>query len=141
MTRKQQRFVEEYLVDLNATQAAIRAGYSERTAYSIGIENLKKPVIAVAVEAAMDDLAARTAVTQESVVAMLQESRDDAREAGQHSAAIKAAELLGKITGHFTDKVHITGDVSLVDILTGAAKLEDDEADKASDDTAEIVKH
>ena len=43
MTKKQKRFVEEYLIDLNITQAAIRAGYSPKTAYSIGSENLKKP--------------------------------------------------------------------------------------------------
>ena len=49
MTPKQTRFVEEYLVDLNATQAAIRAGYSAKTAYSIGQENLSKPEIANAV--------------------------------------------------------------------------------------------
>ena len=45
MTEKQKRFCEEYLIDLNATQAALRAGYSEKTAYSIGNENLKKPEI------------------------------------------------------------------------------------------------
>ena len=49
-TTKQQRFVEEYPVDFNATQAAIRAGYSERTAYSIGQENLNKPEIADAIK-------------------------------------------------------------------------------------------
>ena len=43
MTKKQKRFVEEYLIDLNATQAAIRAGYSPDTAKSIGSENLTKP--------------------------------------------------------------------------------------------------
>ena len=43
MTEKQKLFCEEYLIDLNATQAALRAGYSEKTAYSIGNENLKKP--------------------------------------------------------------------------------------------------
>lgn len=45
MTEKQKLFCEEYLIDLNATQAALRAGYSEKTAYSIGNENLKKPEI------------------------------------------------------------------------------------------------
>ncbi len=45
LTEKQKRFCEEYLVDLNATQAAIRAGYSKKSAYSIGEENLKKPKI------------------------------------------------------------------------------------------------
>ena len=52
LTPKQRRFIEEYLIDLNATQAAIRAGYSEKTAYSIGQENLRKPVIAEAIAAA-----------------------------------------------------------------------------------------
>lgn len=46
MTPKQKKFCAEYLIDLNATQAAIRAGYSAKTAYSIGPENLKKPEIA-----------------------------------------------------------------------------------------------
>ena len=46
LTNKQKKFIDEYLKDLNATQAAIRAGYSEKTAYSIGIENLRKPEIA-----------------------------------------------------------------------------------------------
>ncbi len=52
LTPKQQRFVEEYLIDLNATQAAIRAGYSEKTAYSVGHENLKKPEIQNAIQEA-----------------------------------------------------------------------------------------
>lgn len=49
LTPKQKRFVEEYLVDCNATQAAIRAGYSPKTAYSIGQENLKKPEVMKAI--------------------------------------------------------------------------------------------
>ena len=52
MTKKQKRFVEEYLIDLNATQAAIRAGYSPDTAKSIGSENLTKPDIRAAVDKA-----------------------------------------------------------------------------------------
>jgi len=46
LTDKQEKFVQEYLLDLNATQAAIRAGYSEKTAQAIGSENLTKPLIA-----------------------------------------------------------------------------------------------
>lgn len=49
LSDKQQRFVAEYLVDLNATRAAIRAGYSEKTARSVGSENLAKPDIAAAI--------------------------------------------------------------------------------------------
>jgi len=51
LTAKQQRFVEEYLIDLNATQAALRAGYATKTAHVIGHENLRKPEIAAAIEA------------------------------------------------------------------------------------------
>ena len=54
LTQKQRLFVDEYLIDLNATQAAIRAGYSKRTAGQIGDENLKKPQIAQAIKAAME---------------------------------------------------------------------------------------
>lgn len=54
LTDKQQRFVDEYLIDLNATQAAIRAGYSEKTAYSVGHENLKKPEIQKAIQEAQN---------------------------------------------------------------------------------------
>lgn len=50
LTEKQRTFVREYLVDLNATQAAIRAGYSEKTAHAIGHENLRKPEVAAAVK-------------------------------------------------------------------------------------------
>jgi len=69
LTPKQQRFVEEYLVDLNATQAAIRAKYSAKTAPFIGHENLKKPNIAAAISRRMKDRARRTEITQDRVLA------------------------------------------------------------------------
>lgn len=68
LTPKQQRFVEEYLIDLNGTQAAIRAGYSQKTANQIAAEYLAKPNIAYAVAAAMAARSARTGVTQDRVV-------------------------------------------------------------------------
>jgi phage terminase small subunit len=71
LTAKQQRFVDEYLIDLNATQAAIRAGYSEKTAYSIGNENLSKPEIAKAIEGAQIALAKRTEITADRVLTEL----------------------------------------------------------------------
>ena len=67
-TPKEQRFVEEYLIDLNATQAAIRAGYSEKTAKQIGYELLCKPHIQAAIETAMAERSARTRVTQDCVL-------------------------------------------------------------------------
>lgn len=68
LTDKQQRFVEEYMVDLNATQAAIRAGYSLETAGSIGHENLKKPEIQTALAAARKAQQERTGVNADRVV-------------------------------------------------------------------------
>lgn len=68
LTEKQKRFVAEYLVDLNATQAAIRAGYSAKTAEVIGYENLRKPQIADAIDQAMAKRAERTEITQDMVI-------------------------------------------------------------------------
>ena len=68
LTERQARFVAEYLVDLDATKAAKRAGYSEKTAYSIGFENLRKPEIQEAIQAAMDARAQRTEITQDRVL-------------------------------------------------------------------------
>lgn len=68
LTPKQEAFVREYLVDLNATQAAIRAGYSEQTAYRTGADNLRKPQIAAAVAAAQSARAQRTEITADRVL-------------------------------------------------------------------------
>lgn len=68
LTAKQKLFVQEYLVDLSATQAAIRAGYSVKTAEVIGYENLRKPSIAEAIKAAQDKRAAKVEITAEMVM-------------------------------------------------------------------------
>lgn len=68
LTKKQQRFVDEYLIDLNATQAAIRAGYSEDSAKEIGCENLTKPNIQQAVAEQMAERSKRTEITQDKVL-------------------------------------------------------------------------
>lgn len=68
LTDKQQRFVEEYLVDLNATKAAIRAGYSKKTAEQYGHQLLKKTSVAEAVAAGRAKLSARVQITQERVI-------------------------------------------------------------------------
>lgn len=67
LTEKQKAFVREYLIDLNATQAAIRAGYSETTAGSIGHENLKKPEIQNSIAEAKAKLAEASGITLERV--------------------------------------------------------------------------
>ena len=68
LTEKQKRFVQEYLVDLNATQAAIRAEYSERTAYSQGQRLLKKVEIQNEIQKAQEKRSERTEITQDDVV-------------------------------------------------------------------------
>lgn len=73
LTQKQRLFVDEYLIDLNATQAAIRAGYSKKTAGQIGDENLKKPQIAQAIKDAMDSRNKRAQIDADYVLRRLVE--------------------------------------------------------------------
>lgn len=68
LTAKQQKFIDEYLIDLNATQAAIRAGYSKRTANRIATENLSKPVIQEKIQESMNQRQERTKITQDMIV-------------------------------------------------------------------------
>ena len=68
LTQKQKRFCDEYLIDLNATQAAIRAGYSNHTAKDIGCENLAKPHIRAYIDHRITEREQRTGITQDMVV-------------------------------------------------------------------------
>lgn len=106
LTKKQKAFIQEYLVDLNATQAAIRAGYSKKTAYSIGQENLSKPEIQQALQEAQKRREKRTEVTQDYVIAKLREIVEKDASDGpdselKYANKIRALELLGKHTGVF----------------------------------------
>ncbi|MFG1206907.1 terminase small subunit [Xanthobacter flavus] len=113
LTKKQAEFVREYLVDLNATQAAIRAGYSKRTARFMAAENLAKPNIAAAVEAAMAERAARTEITADRVLRELAKlAFFDIRKAFRPDGSLKplnemddetAASIAGLEVSEFTD--------------------------------------
>ena len=133
LTPKQQRFVDEYLIDLNATQAAIRAGYSERTAGQQGDRLLKNVQVASAVQSSMDARSAKTEITAEYVLEGIKEiaerclqrvpvmvGRGEDRqqlidEEGRHvwtfdaSGANKAFENLGKHLKLFTEKHEHSG--------------------------------
>ncbi|PJI34342.1 terminase small subunit [Acinetobacter pseudolwoffii] len=109
LTPKQQRFVEEYLIDLNATQSAIRAGYSEKTAAVIGAENLIKPNIAKAITEAQEKLSNKAQVTVEMVVQGLLNEAKDLSEGSTQSARVSAWAHLGKHLGMFKDKIEHTG--------------------------------
>lgn len=134
LTPKQARFVQEYLVDLNATQAAIRAGYSERTAYRIGADLLQKTSLQNAIEAALKERERRVEVTQDQVLRDLLEvkerclqrapvtdmqKRQVQDEAGRDvwafdaKGALRALELLGKHLGMFVDRARVDLDGGL----------------------------
>lgn len=112
MTPKQQRFVEEYLIDLNATQAAIRAGYAPKRAYSIGHENLSKPEIGSAIAKQRELVSERIGRTVANVLEDIGRVRVSAMELvtdpetgvptmRSHKDALRALELEGKHLGAF----------------------------------------
>lgn len=117
LTAKQSRFVEEYLKDMNATQAAIRSGYSEKTARSIGQENLTKPAIAAAIQKAGAAISEEALVTTKMVVeGLLTEARRDDASA-THGARVSAWSQLSKYTGGFADRSEVKVNVSHEDAL------------------------
>src|SRR5258708_26854546 len=118
---KQQRFVDEYLVDSNATQAAIRAGYSKRSASSLGKQLLQNPPVLLAVTKARARLVEHVEVTQEFVVAKLGENLNRCMQAipvldkqGQETgedpyeanAPHRALEMPGKPLGRVPQAAH-----------------------------------
>lgn len=137
MTPKQQRFVEEYLIDLNATQAAIRAGYSADTARQMGSENLSKPDIADAIAEAASKRSEQVGIDANYVLRQAvklhercmqevspvldrkgaQVTDDDGHPLFEFNAmgASKALELVGKhvLVQAFKDKIEHTGAFAL----------------------------
>lgn len=134
LTAKQQRFCDEYLIDLNATQAAIRAGYSKKTANRIASENLLKPDIKAYIEARMAEKESELIANQDEVLRYLtsvlrgksqsteivvegigegcSEARTIMKEPSEKDR-LKAAELLGKRYGLYTDKIEADVDMEL----------------------------
>lgn len=140
MTEKQKRFCDEYLIDLNATQAAIRAGYSAKTAKAIGCENLTKPDLRAYIQEQLDRIhEQKTADAQEVIEYLtsvmrgehteqaLQLVGDGVQEICDISVSakdrLKAAELIGKRYGIFTDKTDLN--IAQPIIISGGDGLED----------------
>ena len=134
LTVKQQRFCDEYLIDLNATQAAIRSGYSKKTARQIGQENLTKPDIKEYIEKKMKQKEKELIADSEEVMRYLTsvlrgqsqseivviegtgDGCSDARlmmKAPDEKERLKAAELLGKAHMIFAEKVQQEVDMNL----------------------------
>lgn len=134
LTEKQKIFCDEYIISLNATQAAIKAGYAEKTAYAIGAENLKKPKIQSYISERMEQKESSLIATQDEVLQYLTsvlrgESQttdillvgigdgwqevQEVKKKPSEKDRLKAAELLGKRYGLYTDKVSADVDMSL----------------------------
>ena len=142
MTPKQKRFCDEYLIDLNATQAAIRAGYSEKNARNIASENLAKPNIKEYIENRMAEKEKTLIADQDEVLKYLTsvlrgESQSEVvvvegmglgessaraiQKAPDEKERLRAAELLGKRYGLYTEKLDVKEEakVVIVDDLEG----------------------
>ena len=124
LNAKRRRFVVEYLIDQNATQAAIRAGYSAKTAYSQGHDLLKIPEVISALEQAATEHAKAVGVTVEGVLRDLREVVDrcmqteevldrEGNPTGEYAfkeqGALKGLELIGKHLRMFVERVEATG--------------------------------
>lgn len=120
LTAKQEKFCLEYMVDMNATQAAIRSGYSENTAAEIGWENLRKPKIQEHISNLRHKQMKRTEISADYVLNGIKELTqrciqaipvvdEDGNKTGEWrfevNGAFKGYELLGKHLSLFTDKV------------------------------------
>lgn len=113
MTPKQARFVSEYLIDLNATAAAKRAGYKNP---EIGRQLITKNNVAAAIAAAIKKREKKTEITAEYVLSNLKTIVERCMSSSEFDArgAAKALELLGKHLGMFTDKVKVEGGAPLL---------------------------
>ena len=96
---KQTRFVEEFTVDLNATQAATRAGYSEKTARAIGCELLTKPDIKQAIQVRLNELSNDSLVTRELIISGLLAEAMNYGDRSSHAARVGAWSQLAKVSG------------------------------------------
>lgn len=129
LTPKQARFVEEYLLDLNAAAAARRAGYSEKNADSIAAQLLSKAKVFEAVQNAVAARSAKAEITAEYVLENLKRLSERCMSEKEFapSAAARALELLGKHLGLFSDRVELSGSLSVLGVLGDLTKRTGDE--------------
>ena len=105
LTNKRKAFISEYLKDKNATQAAIRAGYSQKTAYSLGQRLLKNAEIKIIIQQKQAEIAKKCEITVEKVLNDIEDCRVRSRFMNDHRSELKASELEGKHLVMFTDVI------------------------------------
>lgn len=117
LTPKQERFVSEYLIDLNATQAAIRAGYSVKTAQEQASRLLSNVMVADAVAAGARKHTAKAEITAQDVLQGLHLEATRTGDGASHGARVQAWGLLGKYHKLFVDRIEadISADVTVTD--------------------------
>ena len=109
MTKKQQRFVDNFATSANASEAARRAGYSQKNADVVSDRLMKNPAIREAVAATREVLAEKAETSALTIMRELEQMQLSALADGQYTAAIRAAELRGKHIGMFIERKEITG--------------------------------
>ncbi len=109
LTDKQRLFCHEYLKDLNGTQAAIRAGYSENSAQEIASQNLSKLMVSEYLEKLKNEKFSKVNIEVDDILQDIIDTRKVCTEQDKHSDRLKANELLGKYKKMWTDKAEITG--------------------------------
>jgi phage terminase small subunit len=109
-------FCKEYLIDLNATQACVRAGYSKKTAGIIGFENLRKPNIQREIDKLMNKRNERVQLTADKVLTDIEDMRKLTRDEKQYNVSLKASELQGKHLALFTERVAHEGEIKWPEI-------------------------
>ncbi len=121
MKTSKERFCQEYVKLGNATQAAINAGYSKKTASQIGSHLLKEPEIGEKIEELIEEAAGDGDASPAGVIQMLLSTYESATKDRQHGPAARCAELLGKRHSMFTDRVEQSTDKmepdELIDVL------------------------
>lgn len=117
---KEQRFIDEYLVDMNAARAAIAAGYSPKTARSTAGQMLRKPRIKNAVAKALKAQQERTLITADKVLLDIQNIGNQAWKAKDFTQALRSRELLGKRYKLFTDRLEVLDTTPRADRLRAA---------------------
>ena len=127
LSPKRKAFVQEYMVDLNATQAAIRAGYSTITAKVTGHRLLTNDNVIDALSKAQERKATQAQITAADVLKMLHREATAGDVDQPNAARIKAQELIGKHIGMFTDKVQVenVGAPPEIRVVFGQAKAKD----------------